>query len=126
MRVLWSLPKAAPVLLRHLAAYVELAGYDLEQSQREFAAKMIASLVVAVSLFFAVLMGCAAVVALTWDTPHRFAAIAWLGGGFLLIALIAMIYRASLLREETPFLASVRQAWQDDRAIIERILSDDE
>jgi uncharacterized membrane protein YqjE len=126
MRVLWSLPKAAPALLRHLAAYVELAGYDLKQSQREFTANMIASVVVAVSLFFAVLMGCAAVVAVTWDTPHRFAAIAWMGGGFVLIAVIAMLYRASILRDQAPFLASVRQVWQEDRVILERILSDDE
>ena len=34
MRVLWSLPKAAPALLRHLGAYVELAALDLERAKR--------------------------------------------------------------------------------------------
>jgi uncharacterized membrane protein YqjE len=125
MRVLWLLPKAAPALLRHLAGYVELAGYDLKQTQREFAASLVAFVVVAVCLFFAVLMGCVAVVAVTWDTPHRLTAIVWMAGGFLGIAIIALIYRSSVVRDQKPLLASVRQEWQEDRVILERILSDD-
>jgi uncharacterized membrane protein YqjE len=126
MRLLWLLPKAAPALLRHLVAYAELAAYDLTRSQRDVAANIIASVVVGVSLFFAILMGCAAVVALTWDTSHRLAAIAWMGGGFLAVAIIAMIYRSKAASDRTPFLASVRHEWQEDRVILERILSDDD
>jgi uncharacterized membrane protein YqjE len=125
MRVLWLLPKAAPALLRHLAGYVELAGYDLKQTQHEVAASLVAFVVVAVCLFFAVLMGCVAVVAVTWDTPHRLTAIVWMAGGFLGIAVIAVLYRSSLVRGQKPFLASLRQEWQEDRVILERILSDD-
>ena len=43
MRVLWLLPKAAPALLRHIGAYVELVAFDLEQSRRDFAAIVIVS-----------------------------------------------------------------------------------
>ena len=81
MRVLWSLPKAAPALLRHLAAYFELAALDFQkrsvksrQPPRRRRGRD--------RLFFAVLMGCAAVIAVTWDTPNRLPAIAWMGGGF--------------------------------------------
>ncbi len=125
MRLLWSLPKAAPALLRHLSAYADLAGYDIARMERELAARIVAFVVVAVCLFFAVVMGCAAVLAVTWDTPHRLAAIGWLGGGFLVVALIAIIYRSNLKRNHAPFLASVRGQWQEDEVILERILSDD-
>ena len=114
MRVLWSLPKAAPALLRHLGAYVELAALDL------------ASLIILVCSLFALLMGCAAVIAVTWDTPHRLAAIAWMGGGFVALALIAMVYRSKAAAEEPPFLDSVRREWKEDSVILERILADDD
>ncbi len=125
MRLLWLLPKAAPALLRHLSAYADLAGYDIARMERELAARIAAFVVVAVCVFFAVVMGCAAVLALTWDTPHRLAAIVWLGGGFLVVALIAIIYQSNLRRSHAPFLESVRGQWQEDKVILERILSDD-
>ena len=69
MRRLWSLPKAAPALLRHVVAYIELAGLDLERTQRELTVQFIAIAVIGVSALFALLLGCLAVVACTWDTP---------------------------------------------------------
>ncbi len=125
MRVLLFLPKVAPALLRHLAAYIELIGYDLARTQREIAASIVAFVIVAVSLFFALLMGCVAVIALTWDTPHRLVAIVCMAGAFLGLAIIALIYRSNVLREQGPFLASVRQQWQEDCVILERILSEE-
>jgi uncharacterized membrane protein YqjE len=120
------LPKAAPALLRHLAAYVDLASLDLARSQREIAAELLASAVVGICAMFAVLMGCLAVVAYTWDTPHRMSAIAWLGGGFLLVAVVAAVYRSKAARARSQFLASVRREWQEDRVLLERILSSDQ
>jgi uncharacterized membrane protein YqjE len=126
VRLLWSLPKAAPALLRHLAAYVDLASLDLARSQREIAAELLASAVVGICALFAVLMGCLAVVACTWDTPYRLSAIAWLGGGFVLAAVIAAVYRSRVARARSQFLASVRQEWREDRVLLERILSSDQ
>jgi hypothetical protein len=42
------------------------------------------------------------------------------------VAVIALLYRANMLRDQAPFLASVRRAWEEDRVILERILSDNE
>jgi uncharacterized membrane protein YqjE len=126
MRVLWSLPKAAPALLRHIGAYVELAAYDLERAKREAVGGIIASVIVGVGLLFAVLMGCAVVIAITWDTPNRVAAIAWMGGGFLAIAAVALIYKSRSAAGEAPFLDSVRREWQQDSVILERILADED
>jgi uncharacterized membrane protein YqjE len=121
--MLWLLPKAAPALLRHLAAYVDLASLDLARAQREITAELLASAIAVICGLFAVFMGCLAVVACTWDTPYRVTAIAWLGGGFVLAAVVAAIYRASVVRAKSQILASVRREWQQDRVLLERVLS---
>jgi uncharacterized membrane protein YqjE len=104
---------------------VELVAFDLEQSRRDLAQNIIAMVIVGVSVFFAVVMGCAVVVALTWDTPLRVAAIAWMGGGFVAVAGLAMAYRSRIIGAQAPFLDSVRKQWVDDRVILERILAED-
>jgi uncharacterized membrane protein YqjE len=126
MRALWSLPKAAPALMRHVGAYIELAELDLARAQRELAAQLVAIGVVAICALFAVILACLGVVAYTWDTPYRVAAIAWMGGGFLVLAIAAAIYLSRLMRARSPLLADVRREWQEDRVILERILSDEE
>jgi|SRR5580698_5375745 uncharacterized membrane protein YqjE len=126
MRVLWSLPKAAPALLRHLAAYAELAAFDIERAKRNAVSGIIASVVIGVGLLFAVLMGCAAVIAVTWDTPYRLIAIACMGGAFLAIAVIGMVYRSKAAAGQPPFLDSVRREWAQDSVILERILADED
>ena len=123
MRLLWLLPKAAPALLRHIVAYVDLASLDLARAHRDIAAQAVASAIVLICGLFALFMGCLAVVACTWDTPHRVSAIAWMGGGFLLLAIAAAVRRANVARTRSQFLASVRQAWHEDRELLERLLS---
>ena len=126
MRGLWSLPKAAPALLRHIGAYVELVALDLARAQREITAQVVASAIAAICALFALFMLCLGVVAYTWDSAYRVAAIAWMGGGFLVIAIAAVIYRSRLGRARSPLLSDVKREWQEDRVILERILSSDE
>ena len=126
MRLLWLLPRAAPALLRHLAAYADLASLDLARARREIAAEFLGVAVAAICCLFALFMGCLAVVAYTWDTPHRVTAIAWMGGGFLVVAIAAAAYRANAVRAKSQLFASVRREWQEDRVLLERILSSDQ
>jgi uncharacterized membrane protein YqjE len=126
VRGLWSLPKAAPALLRHIGAYVELVALDLARAQREITAQVVASAIAAICALFALFMFCLGVVAYTWDSAYRVAAIAWMGGGFLVIAIAAVIYRSRLGRARSPLLSDVKREWQEDRVILERILSSDE
>ena len=77
------------------------------------------------SLVFALAMACLAVIAQTWSTPNRVAAILWMGGGFLALAVIAVLVRARILRTQTPLLGSVKREWRRDRVALERILSSD-
>ncbi len=124
MRLLWSLPKAAPAILRHVVAYAELVAEDLEQTHRDFKARLFASVIFGVCLFFLVFTACLGVVALTWDTPQRVPAIGWMGGTFLVIAVIAGLYRSKVIGAGSPFLGTVRREWAEDRLILERILSE--
>jgi uncharacterized membrane protein YqjE len=126
VRLLWLLPKAAPALLRHMVAYIDLVSVDLARAQRELWAELVVSAIAAICSLFAVLMGCLAVVAYTWDTPYRVTAIAWMGGGFLLAAIVAAVYRLKAVRAKSEFLGSVRREWHADRVLIERILSSDQ
>ena len=125
-RLLWSLPQAVPALMRHLGGYAELLAYDLEQAKKDAISGLVVSLIVCVALLLTVLMACAAVIAVTWDTPHRLAAIGWMGAGFLSIAVIAMIYRSKSVAAHPPFLASVRREWKEDVVLLDRIFADDE
>jgi uncharacterized membrane protein YqjE len=126
MRVLWLLPKAAPALLRHIGAYVELVALELEQSRRDLTVNMLAAVVAGVCVFFAVLMGCVVIVALTWDTPYRVPAVAWTGGAFLAVAVLALIYRSKVMKDQQPFLDSVKREWQEDVVVLENILAEPE
>ena len=126
MRLLWSLPKATPAILRHLVGYVELAAEDLERTQHDLVAGIVASLVLGVCLLFLVFTACLAVVAMTWDTSYRVTAIACMAGVFLLIAVLAGLKRSRVMSSHAPFLGTVRREWAEDRIIVERILSEQE
>ncbi|MEA3139497.1 MAG: hypothetical protein QOK23_1666 [Gammaproteobacteria bacterium] len=126
MRGLWSLPKAGPALMRHIGAYVELISLDLARTQRELTAQVIAAAVLAICVLFAVLMLCLGVIAYTWDTEYRIVAIAWMGGAFVVLAIIMAIYRARVARASSPFLADVKREWAQDRVILEHLLSPEE
>ena len=126
MRGLWSLPKAAPALMRHIGAYIDLAGLDLARTQREITAQVVAVAIVAICVLFAVFLTCLGVIAYFWDTPYRLAAIAWMAGGFLVVAIAAAIYRSRAARARLRLLSDVRREWQEDRVILEKMLSADE
>lgn len=124
MRLLWSLPKAAPAILRHLMAYAELAGQDLELTQRDLARRLVAFAIVVLCVFFVIFSICLLVVALSWDTPYRVAAIAWMGGVFLVVAIIAGVYRSKVSQTQVAFLGTLRREWAEDRVLVDKILAE--
>lgn len=126
MRALWSLPKAAPALLRHLAAYAELAALDIHRAQKEFGAHFAMLALAGMGLFFCFFFASVALIAYFWDTPYRVPAIACMAGVFLAVSVFALFRSAQLKRARTPFLRDVKSEWEQDRVILERILGDDE
>ena len=126
MRLLWLLPKAGPALLRHMAAYAELAGQDLEQAQRDLGAQLMAAAVFVLGVVFLVFCLFVLVLALSWDTPYRVIAILSMGGAFALLSIIAAIYRSKLASRQAPCLGTLRREWSEDRVLLERILASGE
>ena len=126
MRALWLLPKAAPALLRHFAAYVDLAALDFARAQREISAQLIAAVVMGVCVLFTILFGCIGIIAYTWDGPYRVATIAWMAGVFLLLTIIAAVILTQRARARSPFLADLQREWAQDRALFEQIFADDD
>jgi len=112
--------------MRHIGAYIELAGLDLARTQREITAQVVALAIVAICVLFALFLTCLGVIAYFWDTPYRLAAIAWMAGGFLVVAIGAAVYRARVARARSPLLSDVRREWQEDRVILEKMLSSEE
>lgn len=112
--------------MRHIGAYVELIGLDLQRTQREIMAQVIATAIVAICILFAVFLVCVGVIAYTWDTPYRVAAIAWMAGVFVLVAVGALIFRTRIARERSAMFSDVQREWQEDKVILERFLSSDE
>jgi uncharacterized membrane protein YqjE len=112
--------------MRHIGAYIELAALDLARAQREISAQVVAVAIVAICVLFAVFLACLGVIAYAWDTPYRVTVIACMAGGFLVIAIGAAVYRSRAARARSPLLSDVRREWQEDRVILERILSSDE
>jgi uncharacterized membrane protein YqjE len=112
--------------MRHIGAYIELAGLDLARTHREITAQVVASAIVAICILFALFLTCLGIIAYFWDTPYRLPAIACMAGGFLVVAIGAAIYRSRAARARSPLLSDVRREWQEDRVILEKILSSDD
>jgi uncharacterized membrane protein YqjE len=126
MRRIWAISKAAPALMRHVIAYIDFAALDLARTQRELTTQLIAGTIMAVCALLALFLGCLVVMACTWDTPNRVPALAWMGGGFLMMAVAAAFHLSRASRARMPMFAQVRREWQIDRVLLERFLSDDE
>jgi uncharacterized membrane protein YqjE len=119
----WSLPHAAPILLRHLGAYAELVEQDLAVAQRQFAARLLAISVIVFAALFTVMLICVAIVAATWDTAARMRAIYCMIGVFAVLLSVAIAYLARINAQSQSLLASVRREWAVDRVILDEILS---
>ena len=73
--------RLVPAILRHLEAYAEIAGEDAREATSFVARRLLALLIAGACAFIALLMVCAWVLVLAWDTPWR----AWTAAGLALV-----------------------------------------
>ena len=125
MRTLWQLPRAAPLLWRHLGAYAELATQDLARARAMLRVRVAGVLILALGVAGCAVMLCVAIIAAHWDTPSRMTAIYSLMAFFLIVAVSAAAYGRYLRGAQPPLFAQLRQEWCLDQPILARIVSGD-
>lgn len=122
IRSLQSLRLGIPILLRHLGAYLELAEQDLAATKINAVVRLRLLAIFVVGGLFTLLSVYLFVVALAWNSPYRLLAVGLMGGVFALLTAVTGIYLARR-RSPKPF-AGVRREWQQDRAVVHRLLAD--
>jgi hypothetical protein len=114
-----SLPKLAPLVLRHLAAYLELTAEEVAALVRDLTQRVLAVAMALVAGIVALLLGCLWVTALAWDTPWRGMVI---GSLVVLFGLTAAILGARATRGwkpgQRPF-ARLRTEWESDQLLLQ-------
>ena len=114
-----------PAILRHLQAYADVAGEDARDAAAVIARRLLALLIAAAAGFIALLMFCAWILVLAWDTPWR----AWVAAGLALgFAILAAALAIPALRHggkpHGVFFSRVRAELDRDRELLERAFSD--
>jgi uncharacterized membrane protein YqjE len=110
-----------PALLQHLDAYAEVAGEDVREVTAWVARRLLALLVAGACAFISLIMFCAWILVLAWDTPWR----AWAAGGLALTfaaGAFALAWPALKRRpaRDAVFFPRVRGEFRRDRELMER------
>jgi uncharacterized membrane protein YqjE len=113
-----------PAILRHLEGYAEVVGEDAREATAFLARRLLALLIAAACAFVGLLMACAWILALAWDTPWR----TWVAAGLaLLFAVGAVALIIPTLRrgtgERVLFFPRIRYELERDRELIERAVN---
>jgi uncharacterized membrane protein YqjE len=120
-----SVAALVPAILRHLQAYADVAGEDARDAADAVTRRLLALFIAAAAGFIALLMFCAWILILAWDTPWR----AWVAAGLALgFAIIAAALAIPALRHggqpHAVFFSRVRAGLERDRELLERKFSD--
>jgi uncharacterized membrane protein YqjE len=115
------LPQIAPLVARHVAAYIELAAADARQQARLLSRRLIAAAVALLGTLFAVLFGCAWFVAAVWDSPWRSHALAALIVLFAVIALAGALVATRRAGAVTETRANLQAEWTSDQNLIHEL-----
>lgn len=118
--------RLVPVVLRHLDAYAEVVGEDAREATAFVARRLILLLIAGACAFVALIMLCAWLVILAWDTPWR----AWTAAGLvLLFSGVAAALAWPALRghagRDALFFHRIRNELSRDRELISRALDGD-
>ena len=116
--------RLVPAILRHLQAYADVAGDDARDAVAFVVQRLVALGIAVAAGFVALLMFCAWILVLAWDTPWRAWVAAGLALGFAILA--ATLGILALRRREAPhglFFSRIRTELDRDRELLERAFS---
>jgi uncharacterized membrane protein YqjE len=86
------LPKVAPVAVRHLAAYVDLAAAESTRAVAAMKPRLMGYVLTFIAALFTLLMGCLWIMIAVWDTSWRSATAGMLCAVFLLLTVGGALY----------------------------------
>lgn len=108
------LSRLIPALLRHLVAYSDLLIDETAAAAREWRRQLLGLAIVLAASGVAALLGCAWVIAATWDGPHRLHAIAGLFAGFIAIAVSGAAYGRGWAQQAPRPFERIGAEWRED------------
>jgi hypothetical protein len=117
------LAAVANVAVRHAGAYTDLIMSDLQSMWNGLVSRVWAGVILAAALLLAAMLGCAWIIAISWNTDRRGTVIAILGAFFLGIAVLAYRRLRSLAGSFPLALSRAARAWDQDRLLLEDVLS---
>ena len=117
-----SLAVAASIAVRHAGAYTDLILSDAETASRFAQRRLVTVAILAGSTLLAVLLGCAWLIAATWDSVGRNWALGGLFGLFALIGGLSFRMLRVINAGAPTVLARTAREWAKDRRILEEIL----
>jgi uncharacterized membrane protein YqjE len=116
------LSTTAAIAVRQAGAYTDLILSDLDVSSRLVRRRVAWGATALLSVHLALVMGCALLVALSWNSQYRLWAIAGLFLGFVVVA-AASVWRLGVVDAGAPgVLAQTAREWAKDRRVLEELL----
>ncbi len=112
----------ATVVVRHAGAYADLITSDLDSMWNGLVNRVWAGIILAAALLLTVMLGCAWIIAMTWNTDWRATVIAILATFFLGVAL-AYRHLRSLGGRFPGARSRTARAWDQDRLLMEEVLN---
>jgi uncharacterized membrane protein YqjE len=115
------LPQIAPVVARHVAAYVELAAADAKQQALLLSRRLMAAAVALLGATFALLLSCAWIVATVWDSPWRSQALAALIMLFVVTAAVGALIATRRGDAASETRSNLQTEWTSDQNLIQEL-----
>lgn len=115
------LPKIVPLVMRHVAGYLQLLEEEASDLARLVAKRIIAILIAILAAGFSMALACVWILNAVWDTPWRQAAIASLFAVFAIATIVAVLFAIRSDARRTPF-HRLRSEWNEDRKLIDDLL----
>jgi uncharacterized membrane protein YqjE len=111
------LPTAAPIVARHLGAYVELAAAEATELARVLARRLLAAALALLGIVFMLLVGCVWLVGAVWETPWRDPTLASLTLLFAVLAVGGWVLAARRWETAAAPFSVLRKEWASDRRL---------
>jgi uncharacterized membrane protein YqjE len=117
------LPKFAPIIARHFAAYLELLADETTELGSHMARRVASLIITMMAVAFALALGCVWILNAVWDTPWRQAGIIGLFLLFAAIALVTWLTARRVTPEWSPF-QRLRSEWTLDQQLIVELMDE--